>query len=101
MPLNDDVAASLSMLVGKPFWGCGRACDMQWFQFGDRRMAWSHAKKEEREVGEYSLHVRCAWRIRGSDAIVVASREMYYPRGPDPDLNSPDFDWDRVRVKSL
>lgn len=46
-------------------------------------------------VGDYALHVQCAWRITGLEGIVVGSRDVYYPRG-DPDVEPPGFEWDRI-----
>lgn len=48
---------------------------------------------EIKEVGDYALHVSCAWRIVGSGGIVIASRDRYYPAG-DPDQEPLEFKWD-------
>ena len=62
----------------------------EWFQFGPRRTV-TGARGQKKEVGEYALHVQCAWRIRQGDRIVVAARDLYHP----PEENAPlqDFDW--------
>ena len=54
---------------------------------GDRlaaRDGTSAAKGAERTVGDFALHVQCAWRIAGPNGIVAASRDRYVPAG-DPD----------------
>jgi hypothetical protein len=86
----------LASLVGKAMWGCGRAADMTTFQFGSR-VRRKNLFGEATEVGEYALHVQCAWRIRRVDRIVVGSGDLYYPEGfTDKSKEIPvDFDWDR------
>lgn len=84
------------LLVGKSLWACGRAADMATFAFGQRRRA-PDRHGGEREVGEYALHVQCAWRITRNDQVVVGSRDLYYPADYD-DVNEgmpPEFDWER------
>jgi hypothetical protein len=86
--------AALAPLVGLPLWASHRAADLQVFQFGDRRTVTSNfgpRKGQELEVGEYGLHIQCAWRIRGPSGIVVASRDRFYKGGPEP---FPEADWD-------
>jgi hypothetical protein len=83
-------------LVGKTLWGCGRAADMATFAFGERR-AVPDRRRGLREVGEYALHVQCAWRITREDQVVVGSRDLYYPADyGDENQDLPeDFDWDQ------
>lgn len=86
--------AALAPLVGLPLWTSHRAADLQVFQFGDKRTVTSNfgpRKGQESEVGEYGLHIQCAWRIRGPSGIVVASRDRFYKAGPEP---FPEDDWD-------
>ncbi len=87
------IEARLRVLLGLPFWGAGRAADLESFQFGPRQMA-TNRRGQTREVGSFALHVQCAWRIVAQAGIVVASRDRYYPTG-DPERDVPDFAWDR------
>jgi hypothetical protein len=90
------IEGSLAVLIGKALWGCHRAADMATFQFGARAPRQDFFKRPA-EVGEYALHVQCAWRIRSSDRIVVGSRDLYYPvklTAGRQEISS-DFDWDR------
>ena len=45
-----------------------------------------------REVGEYTLHVSCPWRLVGPEGLVVASGDLFTPADPLADLA--DFDWE-------
>jgi hypothetical protein len=47
-----------------------------------------------REVGEYALHLQCAWRIRGPRGIVVGSGDLHYPKCDSDDIPE-DFDWQK------
>ena len=87
------IERTLAPLVGLPMWAGGRAADMTMFSFGDRwRVRNRHG--EMVEVGEYALHVQCAWRLVGASRIIVASRDYFYPAG-DPDDEPPNFDHDQ------
>lgn len=50
------------------------------------------ARGRTKEVGEYAVHIQCAWRIRHGDRVIVGSRDLYNPphESDDPDK----FDWD-------
>ncbi len=51
---------------------------MEMFAFGERRIRLNR-KGEEVEVGEYSLHIQCPWRIVGPDGIIVGFLDRNYP----------------------
>ena len=91
--MKDKIEGSVSALVGLPMWAAGRAADMAMFTFGDRRLV-QNRLGEVVEVGKYSLHVQCAWRLVGANGIIVASRDYYVPAG-NPDVEPPDFDYDQ------
>src|SRR4051812_10247857 len=80
----------LQALVGMPLWACGRSCDLQWFALGSRIHVPARGGGT-REVGQYALHVQCAWRLCRADAILVGSADRSAPR--DPDAAGEDFDW--------
>ena len=90
-PLNAQVESALSVLVGRSLWSSGRAADLEWFQFGQRRRVKNY-RGESKEVGEYALHVQCPWRIRQTNRVVVGSHDLCYPAnasGARPE----GFDW--------
>ena len=90
--METQVQEALSVLIGQPLWSSGRAADLEWFQFGPRKTV-QDSRGDKKEVGEYALHVQCAWRIRQGDQVVVASRDLYSP--PEESDDRPDnFNWD-------
>jgi hypothetical protein len=70
--LRERVTKHLARILGKPLWGGGRAADLLWLQFGDRHLA-PAIRGGARELGEYALHVQCAWRISCAQGIASAS----------------------------
>lgn len=82
----------LQELIGMEMWTCRRAADMAMFHFG-RRIQTVTFKGRPSEVGEYALHIQCAWRIVNRDDIAVASRDLYSPA--DSAERTEDFDWGR------
>ena len=95
--MKEQIEHTLKVIVGMPMWSIGRAADLEWFQFGMQRPAPTH-KGGIKTVGEYALHVQCAWRIISLHGIVVASRDRYYPAGDNLDEDLLQFDWDRPGV---
>jgi hypothetical protein len=102
---NARIKKATAVLVGKALWNSTRAADLASFDFGERRSVPSRGGATK-IVGEYALHVQCAWRITCKDQVVVGSRDLYYPADyGDQNREIPaDFDWDRDpnhRDKSL
>ncbi|MCG8350076.1 MAG: hypothetical protein MI924_20105 [Chloroflexales bacterium] len=89
--MQERIRDTLQVLVGLPMWDAGRAANLIWFHFGAKQLI-KGRKGDLREVGEYALHLQCAWRIVHLDSIVVASNDRLYPRD-DPRHEPPDFDW--------
>ena len=92
--MQDRVRAALDRLVGLPLLESNRALDMQMFSFGARRtttIRFGPRKGEAASVGQYGLHLQCAWRIAGPSGLVVGSRDVlsWTGTGPEPD----DWDW--------
>lgn len=92
MHQTTSIEYALDVLHGLEFWGCGRAADLQWLQFGARYNA-SLRSGKPRQVGDYALHIQCAWRLCDHSAIIVASRDRYYPRS-DAEPIDEAFNWD-------
>lgn len=85
----------LSELIGKSMWACRRAADMATFQFGQRKQVHDYFGRSA-AVGEYALHVQCAWRILRGDVVVVGSSDLHYPASHIGSEDIPeDFDWER------
>jgi hypothetical protein len=90
--MKKQVQKALEVLIGQPLWSSGRAADLEWFHFGQRRTV-KGTRGDTKEVGEYALHVQCTWRIRHGDQVVVGGRDLYYPPEQSDDLIE-DFEWD-------
>jgi hypothetical protein len=93
--MTNEIEQALGVLVGLPLWAIGRAVDLAWFEFGSRRTVkgW---KGVEKEVGDYALHVMCAWRITLSDKVVTGRSDIFCtPEETDEPL-PPDFDWQKA-----
>lgn len=90
--IKEQIEQTLQCLVGLPLHDAGRAADLEWFSFGaPRTVAGRHG--EPRTVGDYALHLQCAWRISGPSGIHVASRDRYYP-ATHIEVDLLEFDWD-------
>ena len=93
--MKQQIQTALDVLIGQSLWSSGRAADLEWFEFGSR-VTVKDSRGETKQVGEYALHVQCAWRIRCNGKVVVASRDLYYP--PEENEEGPaDFNWDVQR----
>jgi len=88
-----EIERALVPLVGLPVWDAGRAGAMLWLQLGDRRIRPAD-QRGARVVGEYALHVSCAWRLAGPDGILVASGDLFTPADADADPDT--FEWDVI-----
>jgi hypothetical protein len=74
--ISSEIETKLAALLGLPLVKTRRASDLQGFHFGAMRV---HASRqgEPVEVGEYALHVQCAFRLRAGHQILAASRDRY------------------------
>ena len=63
------------------------------FHFGERRPT-TTVRGEPTEVGDYALHVQCAWRLTNGDRVVTARRDLYFPA--DGSEASDDFDYEHA-----
>jgi hypothetical protein len=82
-------------MVGLVAWDAGRTANLAWFQFGAQRVVTMHFRDEQKVVGEWALHVQCAWRIISRFGIEVASHDMYYPASGETAIGLGEFEWDR------
>jgi hypothetical protein len=91
----DTVRVILDRLIGLPLWSAGRAGDLEWFHFGSQHNIIDESGTTGRPVGDYALHVQCAWRIIGPVGILVGSDDLYFPATGETSNDSAEFDWDR------
>jgi hypothetical protein len=95
LSIQQQVESVIAPLVGIALWDAGRAADLLWLAFGQRQTI-EDFRGKPREVGEYALHVQCAWRFVQGETVVAGNRDLYYPRGyKDPKDEIPkEFNWD-------
>jgi hypothetical protein len=82
------IQQALTPLVGLPLRHIGRAANLMWLHFGELREVTTR-EGGSKVVGDWALHVQCAWRLCRHGGIVVAYRDYYY--SPE---NEPLDDWD-------
>jgi hypothetical protein len=92
--MRREIERATTVLIGKVLLQCNRAADLAAFHFAIRPKVQSRGS-DLGEVGEYSLHVQCPWRITRADQVVVGSSDLYYRAKVDPANSLEDFDWDR------
>ena len=80
------------MRVGLPWWAMGRVVDLVWLQFGRRRRVRTF-RGNWKFVGDWALHLQCAWRIGGPQGLLVASDDRFSPAG-NPDKVPKKWKWD-------
>lgn len=73
---RDPIFAAVTAVEGLPMWGSARAVDMEMFAFG-QRVPRQRGDGSQHEVGEYALHVHCAWRIWHEGGTYVGSRDDF------------------------
>jgi hypothetical protein len=86
-----DIERVLHRFIGETLWGPARAANMLSLEIGPPRPAPTQ-ETTDREVGAFTLHVFCSWRLTRGPEIVVGSGDLYTPADPDADLE--DFDWE-------
>jgi hypothetical protein len=82
---------ALEPLVGQPIWGAGRAGDLVQLQLGERSTV-TVEDEGDREVGAYSLHLSCPWRLATGERILTGSGDLWTPADAEAELES--FDWE-------
>lgn len=63
----------LQKLVGLDLAATARAANLRGFHFGELR------RYRDRTVGEFALHVQCAWRIDGPDSALTGRSDLWQP----------------------
>lgn len=92
--MRKEIEDRLSIIIGLPLAKAGRASSLAWFHFGKLSVVkgWNN---KEKIVGEYALHIECAWRItRGTD-ILITSRDIYQPNSKWTGTEE-SFEWDTI-----
>jgi hypothetical protein len=96
----------LRNLVGLPWWGAFRSLNLHCLHFG-KPIERSRRDGNLETVGEFALHIQCAWRLSQGDKIIVGSADRLTPRGPpseipdDFDCNQPRSTWCDQKLEEL
>jgi hypothetical protein len=77
------IQQALTSLVGLPLYSISRVSNMLILYFGKMREV-ATRRGGKVMIGEWALHIQCAWRLCRLGRIVVAYRDYYY----DPDGDS-------------
>lgn len=85
---SDAIKQALTPLVGLPLRSVGRAANLLWLHFGEMHEVAARGGGTKM-VGDWAIHVQCAWRLCRLAHIEVAYRDYYY----SPDGDALD-DWD-------
>jgi hypothetical protein len=91
------ILAYLKPLFGLKLAIARRAADMLIFQFGEIRIVEGDITKYSKmgTVGEYALHIQCAWRIEGPDEIVTGQSDLWKPADADAKVDWDSWDYDK------
>ena len=87
--VSDAVLAHLQPLIGLKLAIARRAADMRGFHFGEVR------PHREGTVGEYALHIQCAWRIDGQEGIVTGRSDLWEPAEVDARVDWDHWDYEK------
>jgi len=86
---------ALAPLIGLNLSKVGRGANMLMFTFGCLRSIPDTYRGGERQVGDFALHLQCAWRLRDTSRILIGFSDIYYPADLAPSEPIPQhFDWD-------
>src|SRR5579864_5056311 len=94
MEMKAKIERALAPLTGRTLWGYSRAADLASFSFGGKKTV-IDINGKRKEIGEYALHIQCAWNISNDSSIVVGSADVYYPPALSNQSPPEDFNWDR------
>lgn len=86
--IKGQILSHLEPLIGLKLSIARRAANLRNFQFGEIR------KVDGGTVGEYALHIQCAWRIEGLNGIVTGTIDLWEPVETGEDYNIETWDYD-------
>lgn len=92
------VEAALAPLVGLPLWDHHRVLDVQILHLGGKRTETARfgpRKGQTSIVGEYTLHLSCAWRIVDARGLVVGSADRLEKSEAAASIPDEEWDWNK------
>ncbi|MCL6444879.1 MAG: hypothetical protein K6T83_15735 [Alicyclobacillus sp.] len=90
--MKGEIERQLRKIIGMPMILIGRASNMLWTSFGTPKVV-TDRRGNQKQVGDYAIHVQCSWRIANQSRILVASNDIYVPSSSWVGEYD-DFDWD-------
>jgi hypothetical protein len=100
--MKAQIERATCVLTGRSLWTFRRTADLAVFQFGDKRQVKTF-HGETVEVGEYALHVQCAWRLSQGDRVITGNGDLYDPAVIQSEKSDSNLDWKKqpTRVDEL
>ncbi len=92
--LKEKIESKLKALIGLELSGTARAANMEGLKFGSYRKMTKIGKVD---VGEFSLHVQCEWRIIRANKMLIASNDLYEPKKGEK--FSENFDYEKGNLR--
>jgi hypothetical protein len=89
LSLADAVKFNLQKLIGLKLSRMALAANMRMLDFGN-----TEARNRGGVVGEYGLHVQCAWRLEGDTGIITGSDDLYVPYEKSEQAEE-SFNWEK------
>ena len=74
--MKQDHETALKVLLGLRLQEIGRAADMLWMAFGELRTMTTRTG-QQREVGEWALHLQTPWRFSVGSTLLVGAKDIY------------------------
>lgn len=97
LPSEDKISSELTKLLGKTLWRLEFAALMATIQFGERKQVLTY-KGESAEIGEYSLHLQCEWRLCSNKEIYV-STDLFNVDDKTELMSEPSAAEEKIKLK--
>lgn len=97
MPQSTDLLAKLRQLIGMKLTIARNACDLKNFGFGEIR---PHPTGRG-TVGQYALHLQCAWRLTDGHEVITGSGDRHRPIAEGLQTDGRDLRFGDLQSKKL
>jgi hypothetical protein len=89
--MKEKIQEALDKLIGLTLTRTTRAANMECLKFGHEFE--TDAGDKQINIGQFGLHLQCAWRITQGQKILIGCNDVYEQSDPAAKYD-PDFDWD-------
>lgn len=99
--IADQIASQFQPLVGLKLSIARRAGDMRVLHFGpireveSRLLSRRKSKSKKGTVGDFALHIQCAWRLEDENGIVTGRTDLWEAAEDNPDIDWDTWDYDK------